>query len=105
MQPSSYPHALWVSGLLFPIRVRAPLRGKDRWPGTDGQSCLPAMPCSMSKDFGANGLRIGVLVSQHNPELMGSFMASAILMKVASPAVSRVGCCPLPTHETGRSSR
>lgn len=42
---------------------------------------------SMSKDFGSNGLRIGLLVSQHNPELIKSFGISNILMKVSSPAV------------------
>ena len=41
----------------------------------------------MSKDFGSNGLRIGVLVSQHNPDLIKSFGVSNILMKVSSPAV------------------
>jgi aspartate/methionine/tyrosine aminotransferase len=42
----------------------------------------------MSKDFGSNGLRVGVLVSQHNPDLIKSFGVSGILMKVSSPAVS-----------------
>lgn len=43
---------------------------------------------SMSKDFGSNGLRVGVLVSQHNKQLIKSFNGSAILMKISSPAVS-----------------
>lgn len=41
----------------------------------------------MSKDFGSNGLRVGLLVSQHNPDLIKSFGVSAILMKISSPAV------------------
>lgn len=42
----------------------------------------------MSKDFGANGLRIGVLVSQHNPALMRAVLSTAILMKISSASAS-----------------
>jgi len=42
----------------------------------------------MSKDFGANGLRMGVMVSQHNPALIRAILSTSILMKVSSPADS-----------------
>lgn len=41
----------------------------------------------MSKDFGSNGLRVGVVVSQHNKTLIKAFQGSALLMKISSPAV------------------
>lgn len=44
-------------------------------------------PLRMSKDFGSNGLRVGVLISQHNKMLIKAFQGSAILMKISSPAV------------------
>ncbi|GFZ50714.1 hypothetical protein JCM24511_08472 [Saitozyma sp. JCM 24511] len=40
----------------------------------------------MSKDFCANGLRIGSLVSQHNPLLLRAMAATSMLMKISSPA-------------------
>ncbi|GJN90305.1 hypothetical protein Rhopal_003314-T1 [Rhodotorula paludigena] len=39
-----------------------------------------------SKDFGCNGLRIGVLVSQANPDVHVAIESSALLMKVSSAA-------------------
>lgn len=40
----------------------------------------------MSKDFAANGFRIGVIISQHNPKLLKSITTTATFSKVASPA-------------------
>ncbi|KDQ64900.1 hypothetical protein JAAARDRAFT_188175 [Jaapia argillacea MUCL 33604] len=40
----------------------------------------------MSKDWCANGFRIGVFVTQHNPDLRKTFCGIAILMKISSPA-------------------
>ncbi|TFK56134.1 PLP-dependent transferase [Heliocybe sulcata] len=40
----------------------------------------------MSKDFGANGLRLGVLVTQHNPQLRRTLLGISLLIKVSSPA-------------------
>ncbi|ORY25180.1 pyridoxal phosphate-dependent transferase [Naematelia encephala] len=40
----------------------------------------------MSKDFCANGLRIGSLVSQHNPLLLRAMANTSMLMKISSPA-------------------
>ncbi|GAA5991186.1 hypothetical protein JCM10908_006577 [Rhodotorula pacifica] len=37
-----------------------------------------------SKDFGINGLRLGVLVSQANPDLHTAMEANALLMKISS---------------------
>ncbi|KAG0658669.1 hypothetical protein C6P46_005665 [Rhodotorula mucilaginosa] len=37
-----------------------------------------------SKDFGVNGLRLGVLVSQANPDLHVAMEANALLMKISS---------------------
>ncbi|BGP41492.1 hypothetical protein JCM10449v2_005480 [Rhodotorula kratochvilovae] len=39
-----------------------------------------------SKDFGCNGLRLGVLVSQANPDVHTAVESSALLMKVSSAA-------------------
>ncbi|GAA5823567.1 hypothetical protein JCM3770_002787 [Rhodotorula araucariae] len=39
-----------------------------------------------SKDFGCNGLRLGVLVSQANPDIHTAVESSALLMKVSSVA-------------------
>lgn len=43
-----------------------------------------ALVYGMSKDFCANGLRAGILVSQHNPVLLSAFTAVLILMKIPS---------------------
>ncbi|WVW81724.1 hypothetical protein I302_103720 [Kwoniella bestiolae CBS 10118] len=40
----------------------------------------------MSKDFCSNGLRIGSLVSQHNPLLLRAMANTSMLMKISSPA-------------------
>ncbi|KZT26998.1 PLP-dependent transferase [Neolentinus lepideus HHB14362 ss-1] len=40
----------------------------------------------MSKDFGANGLRLGVFVTQHNPQLRKTLLGTSLLMKVSSPS-------------------
>lgn len=40
-----------------------------------------------SKDFGVNGLRLGVLVSQANPDLHVAMEANALLMKISSASV------------------
>ncbi|KAF8637796.1 hypothetical protein AX17_002566 [Amanita inopinata Kibby_2008] len=42
----------------------------------------------MSKDFNANGFRLGALVSQANPALMQSMMIAAVFMMISSPASS-----------------
>lgn len=42
-----------------------------------------------SKDWGANGFRIGCLISQANPQLHTAMESSCLLMKISSPAVSR----------------
>jgi len=39
---------------------------------------------SASKDWGVNGLRLGVLVSQANPELHTAMESSCLLMKISS---------------------
>ncbi|GAA5824944.1 hypothetical protein JCM11251_006033 [Rhodosporidiobolus azoricus] len=39
----------------------------------------------MSKDFGANGLRAGNLVCQHNPKLVGALASTAMPMRMGSP--------------------
>ena len=39
-----------------------------------------------SKDFASNGLRIGVLISQFNQNLIKAMMASSLLMKLSSPS-------------------
>lgn len=41
---------------------------------------------SASKDFGSNGLRVGTLVSQHNPELIKAMKMTAKLYMVSSPS-------------------
>jgi aspartate/methionine/tyrosine aminotransferase len=41
---------------------------------------------SASKDFGVNGLRIGTLISQCNPDLLRAMKATAKLYMVSSPA-------------------
>jgi aspartate/methionine/tyrosine aminotransferase len=41
---------------------------------------------SASKDFGINGFRLGVLVSQHNPALQRALMAVGLLSQTSSPA-------------------
>lgn len=64
---------------------------------SDPSEAMLTFPCSMSKDFGSNGLRIGLLVSQHNPDLIKSFAVSNILMKVSSPAVC--AACPIPADQ------
>ena len=40
---------------------------------------------SASKDFAVNGFRLGVLVSQHNPELQRAMSCVGILSQSASP--------------------
>ncbi|KAI9635941.1 pyridoxal phosphate-dependent transferase [Dioszegia hungarica] len=40
----------------------------------------------MSKDFCANGLRVGSLISQHNPLLLRAMANISMLMKISSPA-------------------
>lgn len=40
----------------------------------------------MSKDFCANGLRVGALISQANPLLLRAMAATSMLMKISSPA-------------------
>ncbi|EIN03876.1 PLP-dependent transferase [Punctularia strigosozonata HHB-11173 SS5] len=40
----------------------------------------------MSKDFCANGLRVGCLVTQHNPDFRNAFVGTALFMKVSSAA-------------------
>ncbi|GMK59407.1 hypothetical protein CspeluHIS016_0800130 [Cutaneotrichosporon spelunceum] len=40
----------------------------------------------MSKDFCANGLRVGALVSQANPLLLRAMAGTSMLMKISSPA-------------------
>jgi aspartate/methionine/tyrosine aminotransferase len=40
----------------------------------------------MSKDFAANGLHIGVLISQHNPQLLQAVTATSIFSAVSTPA-------------------
>ncbi|WOO77223.1 putative aminotransferase aclI [Vanrija pseudolonga] len=41
---------------------------------------------SVSKDFGANGLRIGCVISQHNPVVLRALLHTVFLMKVSSAA-------------------
>ncbi|WWC89629.1 uncharacterized protein L201_004554 [Kwoniella dendrophila CBS 6074] len=41
---------------------------------------------SFSKDFGANGLRVGCIISQNNPFLLRTMLHTCFLMKVSSPA-------------------
>ncbi|OWT41640.1 hypothetical protein J008_01476 [Cryptococcus neoformans] len=41
---------------------------------------------SFSKDFGANGLRVGCIISQNNPLLLRAMLHTCFLMKVSSPA-------------------
>ncbi|KDE03099.1 hypothetical protein MVLG_06396 [Microbotryum lychnidis-dioicae p1A1 Lamole] len=51
--------------------------------------CSPARVHAVygaSKDWGANGLRIGALISQANPELHIAMESSCLLMKISSPA-------------------
>lgn len=54
--------------------------------------CSPARILQMygaSKDFGSNGLRIGVLVCQDSPDFYAGMMAMApFVVKISSPAVS-----------------
>lgn len=40
----------------------------------------------MSKDFCANGLRVGALISPHNPLLLRAMANTSMLMKISSPA-------------------
>jgi 1-aminocyclopropane-1-carboxylate synthase len=40
----------------------------------------------MSKDFNANGFRVGVLISQDNPVLLDAIMVTSFFMLVSSPA-------------------
>ncbi|WWC66900.1 uncharacterized protein I206_100807 [Kwoniella pini CBS 10737] len=40
----------------------------------------------MSKDFCSNGLRVGSLISQHNPLLLRAMANTSMLMKISSPA-------------------
>ncbi|EIW73272.1 hypothetical protein TREMEDRAFT_24846 [Tremella mesenterica DSM 1558] len=40
----------------------------------------------MSKDFCANGLRVGALISQNNPLLLRAMANTSMLMKISSPA-------------------
>jgi len=40
----------------------------------------------MSKDFNANGFRVGVLVSQANPDLLNAIFVTSLFMLVSSPA-------------------
>ncbi|GAA5933304.1 uncharacterized protein JCM15063_001278 [Sporobolomyces koalae] len=50
-------------------------------------SCNPArihVVYSASKDWGVNGLRLGVLVSQSNPDLHTAMESSCLLMKISS---------------------
>ncbi|GAA5972171.1 hypothetical protein JCM11641_002528 [Rhodosporidiobolus odoratus] len=52
-------------------------------------ACNPArvhQVYSASKDFGANALRLGVLVSQANPDLHTAMESSCLLMKISSAA-------------------
>lgn len=37
-----------------------------------------------SKDFSSNGLRIGAMISQHNPDLVSAMTSSSVLMKLSS---------------------
>ncbi|GAA5915988.1 hypothetical protein JCM6882_003488 [Rhodosporidiobolus microsporus] len=51
--------------------------------------CNPSrvhMVYSASKDFGANALRLGVLVSQVNPDVHAAIESSCLLMKISSAA-------------------
>lgn len=62
-------------------------------------SCSPSRIHAIygaSKDWGANGLRLGALVSQSNPELHTAMESSCLLMKVSSVAV-RVGGRTVPS--------
>ena len=49
----------------------------------------------MSKDFGANGFRVGVMVTQHNTLLQGAMSPYGMLMKIGSPVVRAVLTCVL----------
>lgn len=51
--------------------------------------CSPARVHAIygaSKDWGANGFRVGALISQSNPELHSAMESNALLMKVSSVA-------------------
>lgn len=39
-----------------------------------------------SKDYSSNGLRLGVLITQHNPLLLRTLAQTSMLMKISSPA-------------------
>lgn len=48
-------------------------------------SCIHVV-YGMSKDFNANGFRVGVLISQGNPELLNAIFVTSLFMMVSSPA-------------------
>jgi aspartate/methionine/tyrosine aminotransferase len=52
----------------------------------------------MSKDFGANGLRIGCVISQHNPALISALKAHALYMFPSGPS-DHIACKVLKNDE------
>lgn len=52
----------------------------------------------MSKDFGANGLRIGCVISQHNPALISALKAHALYTFPSSPS-DHIACKVLENDE------
>jgi DNA-binding transcriptional MocR family regulator len=59
----------------------------------------------MSKDFCSNGLRLGVLVTPHNPRLIRTMAQTSMLMKVSSPAdVLLSALLTSPTSPTASSA-
>jgi aspartate/methionine/tyrosine aminotransferase len=52
----------------------------------------------LSKDFGANGLRIGCVISQHNPRMISALMAHGLYTFPSSPS-DHIACSILENDE------
>lgn len=80
---AAFPHALpFTSMLSLDVEKEA---GADT-PGFTFDRARMHVVYGMSKDFCANGLRVGALVSQANPLLLRAMAGTSMLMKISSPA-------------------
>lgn len=88
---TAFPHALPFTSMLS-LDVEKEVRAQAS-PSLDGgggaftfDRARLHVVYGMSKDFCANGLRVGALVSQANPLLLRAMASTSMLMKISSPA-------------------
>ncbi|BEJ15246.1 hypothetical protein CspHIS471_0410130 [Cutaneotrichosporon sp. HIS471] len=81
---SAFPHALPFTSMLS-LDVEKEVNAEVGGGFTFDRARLHVV-YGMSKDFCANGLRVGALVSQANPLLLRAMASTSMLMKISSPA-------------------